>query len=101
MTLCQPIIPAQPPPKMLDISIAAEGIDKLLKGFSPHKVAGPDKFKPIFLQTLHKELAPILQLIFQRSIDTGKYQTFGKKQMFPQITKKAKNLTHPTTGQSH
>ena len=86
---------------MPDISIAAEGIDKLLKGLSPHKAAGPDKFKPIVLQTLHKELAPILQLIFQRSIDTGKYQTFGKKQLSPQFTKKAINLTHPTTGRSH
>ena len=84
-----------PHPKMPDISIATEGIDKLLKGLSPHKAAGPDKFKPIALQTLHKELAPILQLIFQRSIDTGSFQ------MVPQFTKKAKNLTHPTTGQSH
>ena len=32
----------------------------------------PDKFKPFVIQTLHKELAPILQLIFQRSKDTGK-----------------------------
>ena len=44
-----------PHPKMPDISIAAEGIDKLLKGLSPHKAAGPDKFKPIVLQTLQKE----------------------------------------------
>ena len=41
-------------------------MDKLLKGMSLHKAAGPDKFKFIDLQTLHKELALILQLIFQR-----------------------------------
>ena len=90
-----------PHPKMPDISIAAEGIDKLLKGLSPHKAAGPDKFKPIVLQTLHKELAPILQLIFQRSIDTGKIPDIWKEANVSQIYKKAKNLTHPTTGQSH
>ena len=77
-----------PHPKMPDISIAAEGIDKLLKGLSPHKAAGPDKFKPIVLQTLHKELAPILQLIFQRSIDTGKIPDIWKEANVSPIYKK-------------
>ena len=69
---------------MHDISITAEGIDKLLKSLSPHKAAGPDKFKPIALQTLHKELAPILQLIFQISIDTVKIPDIWKEaNVFP------------------
>ena len=63
---------------MPDISITAEGIDRLLVGLNPHKDAGPDKFKPIVLQTLHKESAPILQLIFQRSLDTGKLPDIWK-----------------------
>ena len=54
-----PSFQPSPYPKMPDISIAAEGIDKLLVGLNPHKTAGPDKFKPIVLQTLHNELAPI------------------------------------------
>ena len=87
--------------KMPDISIAAEGIDKLLVGLNPHKAAGPDKFKPIVVQTLHKEPAPILQLIFKRSSDTANYLTSGKRQMFPQFSKKGKNLTLPTTGLFH
>ena len=57
-------------PKMPDMSISAGGIDMLFLCLNPHKAAGPDKFKPIVQQTLRKELAPILQLIFQRSIDT-------------------------------
>ena len=73
---------------MPDISISAGGIDKLLVCLNPHKAAGPDKFKPIVLQTLHKELAPILQLIFQRSIDTGKIPDIWKEAMFTQFTKK-------------
>ena len=38
-------LPFQPSPypKMPDISISAEGIDKLLLGLNPHKAAGPDK----------------------------------------------------------
>ena len=68
-----------PYPKMPDISISAEGIDKLIVGLNPHKAAGPDKFKPIVLQTLHKELAHILQLIFQRLLDTGKLPDIWKE----------------------
>ena len=77
-----------PYPKMPDISIAAEGIDKLLVGLNPHKAAGPYKFKPIVLQTLHKELAPILQLIFQRSLDTGKLPDIWKEANVSPIFKK-------------
>ena len=73
---------------MPDISIAAEGIDKLLVCLNPHKAAGPDKFKPIVLQTLHKELAPILQLIFQRSLDTGKLPDIWKEANVSPIFKK-------------
>ena len=43
-----------------------------------HKAAGPDQIKPIVLQTLHKELAPILQEIFQRSINQGKLPNIWK-----------------------
>ena len=43
--------PFQPSPylKMPDVSVSAEGIDKLLIGLNPHKAAGPDKLKPIIL----------------------------------------------------
>ena len=73
---------------MPDISIVSEGIDKLLVGLNPHKAAGPDKFKSIDLQTLHKELAPILQLIFQRSFDTGKLPDIWKEANVSPILKK-------------
>ena len=86
---------------MPDISISAGDIDKLLVCLNPHKAAGPEKFKPIVLQTLHKELAPILQLIFQRLIVTGKIPGIWKEVNVSPIYKKAKNPSHPTTGQSH
>ena len=80
-----------PYPKMPDISIAAEGIDKLLVDLNPHKAAGPDKFIPIVLQTLHNELAPILQLIFQRSLDTGKLPEIWKEANVSPIFKRGKS----------
>ena len=61
------------------MSLAAEGIGKLLVCLNPQKAAGPEKFKLIVLQTLHKELGPILQLIFQRSIDTGEIPDIWKE----------------------
>ena len=75
---------------MPDIIIVAEGIDKLLVGLNPHKAAGTDKFKPIVLQTLHKELAQILQLIFQRSLDTGKLPDIWKEANVSPIFKQGK-----------
>ena len=68
---------------MPDISITAEGIDKLLVCLNPHKAVGADKFKHIVLQTLHKELASVLQLIFQRSLDTGKLPDTWKEANVP------------------
>ena len=83
-----PSFQPSPYPKLPDISIAAEGFDKLLVGLNPHKAAGPDKFKPIVLQTLQNELAPILQLIFQRSLDTGKLPDIWKEANVSPIFKK-------------
>ena len=57
---------------MPEVQISVKGIEKLLKSLNPHKAAGPDQFKPIVLQTLHAELVPILQVIFQKSLDSGK-----------------------------
>ena len=90
-----PTFQPSPYPKMSDISIAAEGIDKLLVGLSPHKAAGRDKFKPIVLQTLHKELVPILQLIFQRSSDTGKLPDICKEANVSPIFKKVEKSDPP------
>ena len=37
---------------------------------TPKGAAGPDKLKPLLLQELRAELAPILKVIFERSIQT-------------------------------
>ena len=64
---------------MPEIQISLKGIEKLLKSLNPHKAAGPDQFKSIFLQTLHAELAPLLQVIFQNSLDSGKLHHIWKE----------------------
>ena len=57
---------------MEDFSISVAGILKLLKNLKPGKAAGPDRLKPILLKELCEEIAPIIQVIFERSIQTGK-----------------------------
>ena len=56
---------------MPDMQVSLTGVTKLLSSLKPHKAAGPDGLKPLVLRELAKEIAPILQLIFQRSLDTG------------------------------
>ena len=64
---------------MPDINASIEGIEKLLENLNPHKASGPDQLKPIVLQTLHKDLAPTLEMIFQRSLDQGKLPQIWKE----------------------
>ena len=54
-------------PAMEDFYISVAGILKLLKNLKPGKAASPDRLKE-----LREEIAPIIQVIFERSIKTGK-----------------------------
>ena len=83
----QPIKPS-PYTRMADIKISTQGIENLLKKLNPHKASGTDQLKPIVLRTLQKELAPILQVIFQKSIDQAQQPNIWKKAYVSQIFKK-------------
>ena len=82
-----------PHPKMPDIQVSTQGIEKLLKGLKPNKAAGPDKFKSIVLQALHIELAPILQLMYQNLLTRVNSYPSGKRQTHPLSSKKGIKLT--------
>ena len=58
-------------PLMPDIKISESGIVHLLKNLNPKKAAGPDRIKPVVLQELREELAPIVKVLFERSLDSG------------------------------
>ena len=55
---------------MESITVSVNGIVKLLKDLNPHKAAGPDQLKPLVLQRLHDVIAPVLRVVFQRSLGT-------------------------------
>ena len=58
-------------PNMPDLKISVNGIIKLLQGFKPDKAPGPDQIRPLLLQKLCLEIAPILQVIFSKSLEEG------------------------------
>ena len=59
-------------PVMQDIEISLNGLLKLLKNPTPGKAAGPDKLKPLLLKELRDEIAPIIKVIFEKSLQIGK-----------------------------
>ena len=58
-------------PHVQDIRIHTPGIEKLLKDLNPNKAAGVDDISPRIFKELSHELAPILSVIFQASLDSG------------------------------
>ncbi|KAK3091517.1 hypothetical protein FSP39_020434 [Pinctada imbricata] len=53
------------------IQITTNGLEKLLKKVIPSKSSGPDNIPNRILQHCAKHLAPILQIIMQKSLDSG------------------------------
>ena len=57
--------------QMPEIDISTNGILKLLGNLDPSKAAGPDKMRPLVLKELRGQIAPILKVIFQVSLEQG------------------------------
>ena len=58
-------------PVIHDVNITERGVAKLLHSLKPGKAPGPDGINNTILKELAGEIAPILTIIFQSSIDTG------------------------------
>jgi hypothetical protein len=56
---------------MPDFNITTEGIEKLLLNINVSKAIGPDQIPNQNLKLAAPEIAPILQLIFEQSLNTG------------------------------
>ena len=78
---------------MPEINITENGLMKLLQNLKPGKAAGPDKLKPLLLRELREEIAPIIQIIFDRSLKTGKLPAdWMKAKVMPVFKKGDKSL---------
>ena len=58
-------------PNIPTLTISTPGIMKLLNDINPHKATGPDNINGHILKELKEQIAPILQLIFTKSFETG------------------------------
>ena len=75
-------------PEIADIQISEDGVEKLLKDLNPHKAMGPDGLHPRILKQLASTIAPTLQVIFQKSINTGRVPSDWKQANVSPIFKK-------------
>jgi hypothetical protein len=75
-------------PPIETLNITSPGIEKLLLNLSPHKAAGPDNIRPRILKELATDIAPILSIIFERSLHTGQVPKDWKKANVAPIFKK-------------
>ena len=88
-----PSLGASPYPGMTRITVTCAGVAKLLSSLNPKKAIGPDQVPTFLLKDYAKELAPILQVIFQQSLDTGMVPADWKRANVAAIYKKGdKNL---------
>ena len=82
---------------MADITVNPNGVKKLLKELRPYKSSGPDRIPTFILRGAADELAPMLSVIYQRSLDDGCVpQTGLRLSLFPS-TRKDINNSHLTT----
>ncbi len=85
-------------PPIQPLTIKVEGVEKLLYNIKVNKASGPDNIPCRFLPKLSAELAPMLTVIFQQSLSTGKLPSDWLKAEVAHIFKKgSKNLA----GQYH
>ena len=66
-----PVLQGNPYPEMPNITICQEGVQKLLKKINPHKASGPDMILARILKDLSDVIAPVLTVIFQKTLTHG------------------------------
>ena len=66
-----PELPGVTFPSIKDLKITEFGVFKLLDKIDVSKASGPDCIPGRILQNLARELAPVLHLIFEQSLNTG------------------------------
>ena len=78
----------KPYPDMNNILVSEDGVRKLLQKCNPQKATGPDMIPARLLKECAEELAPILAIIYNKSIQTGIVPDDWKKANVSAVFKK-------------
>ena len=78
---------------MPEIDISLNGLLKLLHNLKPGKAAGPDMLKPLLLRELSDEIALIIKVICDRSLQTGKLPADWTKANVMPVFKKRRQIS--------
>ena len=77
-----------------DLQIGLNGVQKQLCSIKANKATGPDELPARVLRDTAEEIAPVIQYIFQQSLDHGKLPTDWTKALVTAIYKKG-DKTNP------
>ena len=87
-----PQLPGTQFPKIKPLHISENGVFMLLDRIDESKSSGPDKFPGRLLQSLAKEITPVVHFIFTQSLCTGKLPTELTQANAAPILKKGSKL---------
>jgi len=84
-----------PLPDVSPITIHHEGAAQLLLNIQPNKASGPDNLPARFLKEVANQIAPVLSVVFQASLDQGCLPDIWKTAAVVPIYKKG-SRTNPS-----
>ena len=85
-----PEVPSRTTEKLDDVAFSVDDVVKLLLAVNPYKSMGPDELHPVLLRELAHQIAPIVHLLFRRTLDTGMVPHQWKMAHITPIFKKGK-----------
>ena len=88
-------------PDMNNIHISEEGVRKLLQKSNPRKATRPDMIPARLLKECSEEQAPILAIIYNKSLQTGNVPDDWKKANVSAVFKKGQRYDQLTIALSH
>ena len=77
-----------PFPAMPDIELSTSAVQKFLHNLKLHNASGPDSIPSMVLKELSNKIAPLLEMIFRRSLTTGQVPKDWKEANVAPIFKK-------------
>ena len=69
---------SRPYPDIVELRITSDGVQKLLENLNPYKSMGPNQIHPRVLKQLATAVAPIVAVIFNKSLHSGEVPEEGK-----------------------